>query len=621
MSTRIDLLKRRALSGKEGSNQALEELCTMTGDSRVFVDVLSVFQRFLSQHRPPPPEDVIHSVSPLDEIRTILKVLSAIYVGVGVRKMTTYNENIIMPSLRKFWSAIHSWCSFLVKAFIEHDLNLYGEFSHTGIAVINIVAPLCAILLMRGVIRLQEIKSIEGSAELLVRVHLYALFVESSPPIVVPALKSSRIEVSECASNMLNVFWQEGDRQSLWLKIYCSIIEDFHPHLICSLARVLSRLAQARTLNYHLLNYWFRVLSSIARHSDAFNRRFFAHRTVYFTTHIVCRISKGISHPQKGPIILMKDENVIGAWRWCVEYLWHTFEYGGFDNIIVALKSGFLVALWKLSRRAMPSSLPQHLRFSHMELFGKVLELIGAYSLYRVIQKPLERIFKNPLLDEIETDLDVLNGEPEVLWGRFKKLVLDRIAIRYEREEGVILCSNNKECKSPCGSKVFRCSGCMIAFYCGSVCQKSHWRQAHRQECHDHKQDHKAGLPRVAEDRDRKLVQAIWEAELDPIRSDLLQQQSAYRNSKRLRSDSVLVNFIDFTGSKLERYKVWTLDEAEEMTSFDWYEAAQTLKKMQQQGIDAGPIVSVTVLHSRQTMSMQGILRFSDNFDGVDNEN
>ena len=129
-----------------------------------------------------------------------------------------------------------------------------------------------------------------------------------------------------------------------------------------------------------------------------------------------------------------------------------------------------------------------------------------------------------------------------------------------------------------------------------------------------------AGLPRMAEERDRKIAQKVFESVLYPMRSQLLQQHITYRKSLRTPSAAVLLSLVDFTTSDPEKdTKILTLDEAGKLMGQNWGDLIRGLKEMQQEGVDAGPIVAVKVPHSRQTMSMYTILRKFDDDEDMEN--
>ncbi|KAE9400723.1 hypothetical protein BT96DRAFT_1018549, partial [Gymnopus androsaceus JB14] len=436
MSEKFERLKQKALSGEDGSLQATSDLCHITvKDPWIFMDALPVIGHFLSEEPPLLTEDMINSASPPEVISAALLVLAMIYHGLSRRGVPwpLDDEKQIASSLRSQWRDIHKWATFL---------------RETAGKVLGALTALFTFLLEHvngeAIIRTREIEAV-GAGNLIIHVQLYALFPEDS------------------------------ENKASFMEQNCRMagLETFDPSLVPVLVRVLSRFAEERTLRYSLLHPWFRLLSSVLLYSTAFNRELLQHRSVYLVTSIFGRISKVLSHQTKGPISL-KHPDIIFIPQLCILFLHVSFKYRGYDNIVLALKSGYLEGLWRLSQQKIESNIVLSI--------GASLAFIGASSLYRSVEKLLEELLNKYPLNEIEANHNTDNSyETKSVWGQFKATIQDRIKLRRTWEEEVTLCSNPK-CKAPPNTKVFRCTGCAIAFYCGQPCQKSHWKK-HCKEC------------------------------------------------------------------------------------------------------------------------------------------
>jgi hypothetical protein len=200
--------------------------------------------------------------------------------------------------------------------------------------------------------------------------------------------------------------------------------------------RTLSRLVQEPSLNYRALRAWFRVLGAICYHSSTLLHHLLKHRSVYFITYFFRRLSKNLSHPNRGPVT-MQDLDII-AWKYGALYLHVAFMLGGKSGIILALKAGLLEALWKLSQVA-----EQH-HYDNMDLFGRLLNVISTYSLYRSMQKRLEyHLLKSPVAwaQKIESGSEI---KSKCIWSQFKEVIEGRIRLGNEWEMSISMCSNSK---------------------------------------------------------------------------------------------------------------------------------------------------------------------------------
>ena len=63
---------------------------------------------------------------------------------------------------------------------------------------------------------------------------------------------------------------------------------------------------------------------------------------------------------------------------------------------------------------------------------------------------------------------------------------------------------------------LLKCSGCRRVAYCGPECQRSHWKQSHKQHCAELAREATVGMkpPDKAERRERERVAAGFEANM-----------------------------------------------------------------------------------------------------------
>ncbi|KAF9066066.1 hypothetical protein BDP27DRAFT_1056476 [Rhodocollybia butyracea] len=437
----VEILKRRALSGKPGSIEALKQLCSMAeaANSRLFVDVFPVFQKFLSHNKPPvtgtPSTDI-----PLEA----LSILWCVGIGVepmGSRSFNRNNDQILAAAVRKQWQDIINWSSFLFKNYVEPDLYSYEDLSDLGLEVLQKLLFLFGTIFSHPIIGPTELRSTPGAADLIVRIAMYALVVRVPAPESIP--NGHRLRASEYSSRIFDELLGVPHWESFWGKEYVQSLNDFVTPRFCAIiAKVLVYLCQEKNLNYNLISNWLRVVSCAASRCMVLTHQLMFHRAVYFTTHILRRVSKVISRNPEAA----KDLDVLKTWRWAMDYLSSSFAHGGYDCITLAVNSGLLSALWVLSQAAADTPGWQDY-FTADELYVRIMGRLTSASLYRSVQKCLERhIDKLPLCD---LHLDAPPGSPLELWVTLKQLLrsrhLLRIKVEFTQLGGVVtFCSNDK---------------------------------------------------------------------------------------------------------------------------------------------------------------------------------
>ncbi|KAE9397414.1 hypothetical protein BT96DRAFT_976979 [Gymnopus androsaceus JB14] len=280
-------------------------------------------------------------------------------------------------------------------------------------------------------------------------------------------------------------------------------------------------------------------------------------------------------------------------------FSWILTNYDCCKSLVLALNSGLLEALWRLSQVVVQNSCPPGTDsdFSFQELFGSLVGIIATASLYRSVQKPLERLLnKSPLNEISERIADTSNHkdtEVQRIWGRFRTIVENRIQLRYRWEVS-----------SFTGNETFPVLLAVWWLPIVAVCAKNltgFKNTAKSVFCMTIAGKHPSGFWVNVEERDLEILDNIIHTELWHIRSELLQQQCDHLKSPGVhdsQASTTLFNFIDFTSpdQELEK-KIWTRFEAERNTpSFNWDLTIQSFKKTEQEnGSRVGPYVIVKI--------------------------
>ncbi|KAJ3927397.1 MAG: hypothetical protein NXY57DRAFT_625106 [Lentinula lateritia] len=324
--------------------------------------------------------------------------------------------------------------------------------------------------------------------------------------------------------------------------------------------------------------------------------------------------------------------NLQAVWYHALEFLSESFHFGGYTNIILALKSGLLLTLWNLSLAA--ETHPWVIQSSiTCPRYIDLVKLIAGSSMYRSVQRCLEKPLQTSPFADVDIDSVIPNMSLATLtvWRDFKLLCVSRMRLRKYLETKYSFCSNDKcTTNSP---QVRLCNGCKVTLYCGLSCQKQHWRNGHRAECLQHIKDAEAHLPRPAQERDYNIIGCIIQTELWEDRDRLLREQSMYRDQHLADDSAVYINRIDLTTSDA-RASVWTLEEAKANTEFaeeDWnflIQGFHTMLRHQPQiegdSEEVGPIITAIFPHPGQPSYMNMILtrpKFEAQSDPLDNNN
>ncbi|KAH7873290.1 uncharacterized protein C8R40DRAFT_1114696 [Lentinula edodes] len=633
---RIELLRRRARSG---SLKNIQELCAVT-DSRTFVAHLPIFLKFLSEIRPPQtdfgfkPEEHTDSLNSTDQVALARFVLWQIALGLQPKPGTRVTEDIpsIRMPIRRSWPIIFSWLSFFTTSFVDYDFKSYDDLQpETGVTSLRTVAQLFCFLLSSKIIRPVEFRSTPGAAEMMVRIHMYVFTIRFSPDtsVQMPDRKSA-LEASECGLVFSDGILAEWD--DFWEEIYGDVLSKLvQTRLSTIIVRTLAHFSQEERLNYRLLRSWFCALTSILAWSvsePVFNEILHL-PSIRYTSVILRRLSADASNPNR-TLTPIQETSLQVVWRFALEFLYESFNYGGYTSIIPALKSGLLLTLWNLSRAAEGDPWVLHSNIASDELYINLVKLIAGSSMYRSVQRCLEKPLQTSPFSDVDIDPVVPNMSlaTSTVWRDFKLLCVSRMRLRNYLETKYSFCSNDKCTTS--GPRVRLCNGCKITLYCGLSCQKQHWRNGHRAECLQYIKDAEAHLPRPAQERDYNIIGCIIQTELWEDRDRLLREQSMYRDQHLADDSAVYINRIDLTTSDA-RASVWTLEEAKansECAEEDWnflIQGFHTMLRHQQiegNSEEVGPIITAIFPHPGQPSYMNMILtrpKFEDQSDLLDN--
>ncbi|KAF8827813.1 hypothetical protein HHX47_DHR4000339 [Lentinula edodes] len=631
----IELLQQRARSG---SLKDIQELCTVT-DSRTFVDHLPIFLKFLSENRPPQtdsgfkPEEHTDSFNSTDQVALARFVLWQIALGLQPKPGTRVTEDILSIRLpiRRSWPVIFSWLSFFTTFFVEYDFKFYDDLQpETGVLSLRTVAQLFCFLLSSNIIRPVEFRSTPGAAEMMVRVHMYVFTIRSSPdPSVQIPDRKSALEATECGLVFTDGILAEWD--DFWEEIYGDVFTKLaQTRLSTIIVRTLAHFSQEERLNYRLLRSWFYALTITLDSSvtePVFNEILHLPSARY-TSVVLRRLSADASNPNR-TLTPTQQTNLQVVWRHALEFLSESFDFGGYTNIILALKSGLLLTLWNLSLAAEAHPWDLQKSITSPRCINLVNHIAGS-SMYRSVQRCLEKPLQTSPFADVDIDPVIPNMSLATLtvWRDFKHLCVSRMRLRRYLETKYSFCSNDKcTTNSP---QVRLCNGCKVTLYCGLSCQKEHWRNGHRTECLQHIKDAEAHLPRPAQERDYNIIGCIIQTELWEDRDRLLREQSMYRDQHLADDSAVYINRIDLTTPDA-RASVWTLEEAKANSEFveeDWnflIQGFHTMLRHQQiegDSEEVGPIITAIFPHPGQPSYMNMILtrpKFEDQSDLLDN--
>ncbi|KIK51967.1 hypothetical protein GYMLUDRAFT_265663 [Collybiopsis luxurians FD-317 M1] len=586
MNRRIETLKKRALSGKEDSDDALEKLASILldkKDKRTYYGLIPTLLQSLSRHTPPP--------SFVGQVPTIPSNGRLVFTVLKAIELITFSTLYQVRSVNSVPSPA-----------VLHSVNTGARWRYG--------------LLWPGIISSSDIANTPGVADVVFNLPIYALTIRSpSRPINVQ-------DIYLVAFTLADLFDSPHSGQPDGWEDFCTRFGTQHlkvtkPKTCDGIAQVLVQLCQERALNWKALHYWLRILRWTGR-SVTFVLKLVQRRAVYFLTHLLVRVSRHIN--SHGGAAAMKDLHVSGVWVMGVVCLEYAVRSGGFDSVILALETGLLPALWRVA--VAFERYGNDDQFTAVHFYGGSLDNIAAHSMYRSVQKVLVKILHKPLFSDasVQEYLDE-SAELESTWRAFKEVVDRRVRLKnqFEVNSGLYYCSYPK-CTTPPTSKFRRCAGCLTAFYCSVECQKTDWKEGkHKQFCVQVSRRNSEGYSRCTEDRDIEFQTWIVKAELWAIREKLLERQIAYRRQHPNERSSILVNTVDFRNMNYQdSIEALSLDEAEdyspnvEYSGGGWRDILSDFKKLRRTDKDVGPVVVVTLPRTKVFHQVGLILRNPD---------
>ncbi|KAF9059353.1 hypothetical protein BDP27DRAFT_1341583, partial [Rhodocollybia butyracea] len=507
----------RATSNMNTPLELLQELSQLHShgakERRIFLNRLPADLSDLAKIKPPCESTVIgtssnhRSYTLPDNVQRAEDILTAI--ASVFPKVQHLHRFRVVSTLRKYWSAMHLWMSYMVKTYIESGLPYDSDDDSIGIRMLRTVLVLCSELLSTGVIRIQELESTPGAADMVVRVQIYGLCVHPSARLL---------------DLMING-WND-----IWFHVHRDTLNNISIPASTALIKVLTCLCQKRplTIRYRDLSQWLFVWSMGTETSQMLLQQSIKRRSVYFVTHTLTRIGKNIKNIESTKRLqnIINDLNVVDTWKYAVRHLCIAFDYGGYDTIVFSLEMGLLSALWYFSQVCGDCLLAGH---TVDELYGTIVEKIAAASMYRIVLKTLQKVLRKHPLRDATSQSDQVQKHSDPIWKKFEEVM--RVRTMFTEELLLVepkVCADPK-CNSPSVSKLFRCSACQMTYYCSRPCQKSH-RSEHRDPCYSRVAERKEGVPRSADSRDLNSLLALISHELRN-RQDEVSYQDAYKHT------------------------------------------------------------------------------------------
>ncbi|GAW08495.1 hypothetical protein LENED_010555 [Lentinula edodes] len=167
--------------------------------------------------------------------------------------------------------------------------------------------------------------------------------------------------------------------------------------------------------------------------------------SIRYTSVILRRLSADASNPNR-TLTPIQETSLQVVWRFALEFLYESFNYGGYTSIIPALKSGLLLTLWNLSRAAEADPWVLHSNIASDELYINLVKLIAGSSMYRSVQRCLEKPLQTSPFSDVDIDPVVPNMSlaTSTVWRDFKLLCVSRMRLRNYLETKYSFCSNDK---------------------------------------------------------------------------------------------------------------------------------------------------------------------------------
>ncbi|KAF5365487.1 hypothetical protein D9757_012992 [Collybiopsis confluens] len=572
MNKMLQLLKRKALSDREGSEEALLDLCKLVRklNTKQFTTFLPLFGKFLGQE---------NSTDSSEVNNLALEVLWTMAVGIGKAKPGEGYCTTIQSSLLNSWSSIHHWTSILISS-VESEFQCFGELGDVGFHVLHKLALFYGALFEQQFLQRPDSTSASMLVEPIARVLVCTLAVPGFPG---GGSSELTLETLECARTIFR--GANGTRTAFWVTLLTASIDKIvTPNLADLISQRLIQVSH-QEFDIMLLKSWFCVLGHTMALSAPLNQALLQRRSVIFVVPLLRRVGNSICNRRTG------SPFNLSLWQSIIRFFWHSCIFGGHSCVKAVIKAGILPILWKFSTvvKVKPP-------FTEEGLYADLIYLFGSSTLYRSVQKSLERnLHKSPLaeINAEEEYLSTTSSRSHSIWGRFKQSLISRIDIRKKIEQQVCLSKINPPVK------LYRCGGCHLAFYCGLECQKVDWNQHHRLLCQASTDESKDGLSCIPDERDTKIMEEIAKVESWHIRDDLLAkwggQESSINDSDK--EDSIPIFELDFTrGPIISQQVQYTVKEAREKNpTGEWDYHIQEYLHERARGNYAGGLLKCTL--------------------------
>ncbi|KAJ7253050.1 hypothetical protein B0H12DRAFT_1117197 [Mycena haematopus] len=161
----------------------------------------------------------------------------------------------------------------------------------------------------------------------------------------------------------------------------------------------------------------------------------------------------------------------------CLEYLETTLPAAdGFAWTTHAVQIGLLPAILRAQTWLVDAETPD---VDAQSTSAKLIRLLSLYSMYPSLLRHLTRSVRRAR--ELGLADTIRDPAVSTAYLELGKIVADRSKLFDTDME--VRCSN-PSCREVDTGKIFSsCSGCFTVSYCGSECQKEHWKNGHKVEC------------------------------------------------------------------------------------------------------------------------------------------
>ncbi|KAE9401052.1 hypothetical protein BT96DRAFT_1018372 [Gymnopus androsaceus JB14] len=574
----LQALRKRASSDKPGSDEALKEICSMMMQSTAGIEKnLPILLEYLARNKPPeskPPTLTGCVLLPVD-------VLEATAFATCPREFkqggsyTTPLPLEITSLLQKHWRSIYSWCSFFLKTYVDFENPL--SFDDFEMKAFSIILMLFAVLIWKS-IRARELAMTPEAPKMILKSHMYALAIDAS-------LFPQKIDLCDCARNITATVLT-GSERKFW-ENHCAIAwGETPPIVIGTVIRNLANLSHCSgtRMNYSRVHTYLQVISRTASLSSlfdlSFNRILMQHRSVYFITRILRRLSRHAASVWNALSELMPNEKK------------HSDELVQGATASANPSNQDCYKLFGSCRKQATNS---------PHSFGDPPS-----------QRPIDRWLKGHPLDNVAftSQIEFQGSTCGRIWLKFKEAVGRWIELRrsWDAQAGEFLLESSViAAKKPTGL-------CIIE----TNAVKSHSST----KVGD-------GLPRLPDNREHEIVQFIVQAHLWSIRDDLSKFRESHRRQfgrlaehPDVREGSAvgtpasigvhdLIPVIDFTCIYVDAFEpekwIWTYQEVASILPYkDWGAKMDVFLEWESKNPDraahSGPVSLARLPHPRNNI-------------------